>query len=89
MDAQLIIVMQNGFAEARDPRLRNRFEVVNVEKSADIKSQIWKHLLRVRRNGSVLVKWNGKMYQCEMKQDNRTYNRMEIEYHPHQDKFTI
>jgi hypothetical protein len=89
MEAQLVIVMQNGYAEAREPRLRNRFEVVDVEKAANIKAEVWKHLNRIGRNGCVLVRWNGKMYQCEMKADKKGYNRIEIDYHPHQDKFTI
>lgn len=89
MDAQLIVVFQNGYAEAREPRLRDRFELVNVEKSTDIKPLVWKNLQRLGRCGHVLVRWNGKVYQCEMKQDRKGYTRTEIEYHPHLTKFTI
>lgn len=89
MDAQLIVVFQNGYLEAREAQLRNRFEVINVEKSSDIKAMVWKNLLRMGQNGHVLVRWNGKTYQCEMKQDKKGYTRLEIDYHPHLSKFTI
>jgi len=89
MDAQLIVVFQNGYAEARDPRLRNRFEVVNVAAAKDIKKTIWAQLIRLDRQGHVVVKWQGDMFLCEMKQDRKGYNRTEIEYHPYQAQFTI
>jgi hypothetical protein len=88
MDAQLIVVFQNGFAEAREPKLRNRFELIDVDKSAHIKSKILENLKRIGRAGALLVKWNSQLYICEMKQ-NGTYTRVEISYHPHADKFTI
>jgi len=89
MDAQLIVVFQNGYAEARELKLRNRFEVVNVDKLADIKKIIWAQLNRLDRQGHVVVKWKGDMFICEMKQDRKGYIRTAIEYHPHQMEFTI
>ena len=89
MDAQLIVVFQNGYAEAREPKLRNRFEVVNVDKIADSKKIIWAQLQRTDRQGHVVVKWKGDMYVCDMRQDRKGYTRMEVDYHPYQDKFTI
>ena len=89
MDAQLIVVFQNGYAEAREPKLRNRFEVVNVDTIADIKKIIWAQLNRLDRQGHVVVKWNDEMFLCEMKQDRKGYNRVKIEYHPYQEHFTI
>jgi hypothetical protein len=82
-------VVENGYAEARTPSLLNRFELVNVEKASDIKNEIWKQLLRVLRKGAVLVKWQGKMYLCEMKADKKGYNRIEIDYHPHMNAFSL
>jgi len=89
MDAQLIVVFQNGFAEAREPKLRNRFELINVDKSVDIKSKILENLKRVGRSGAVLVKWKNQMYLCEMKQNGTSYTRVEINYHPYEKEFSI
>lgn len=89
MDAQLVVIFQNGFAEAREPRLRDRFEVIAVEKAADIKSRIIENLRRLGRQGAVLAKWKDQLYLCELKQDKAGYTRIEIEYHPHADKFSI
>ena len=89
MDAQMVVIFQNGFAEARNPLLRNRFEVIALEKSTDIKSKVLENLKRLGRQGSVLVKWKDQMYLCELKQNGEQYARMEIEYHPYSDKFTI
>ena len=88
MDAQLIVVFQNGYIEARDPNLRDRFEVIGIEKAEDIKVEITKQLKRIGRKGHVLVRWNGKTYHCEMK-SNGNYIRTEIDYHPHLKHFTI
>jgi len=89
MDAQLIVVFQNGYAEAREPKLRDRREVINVAAAKDIKNIIWAQLKRMDRQGHVLVKWNGQMFICEMKQDRKGYTRVEVDYHPEQGKFTI
>ncbi len=89
MDAQLIVVFQNGYAEAREPKLRNRFDVVDVDKIADVKKVIWTELNRLDRQGHVVVKWKGEMFLCEMKQDRKGYIRTAIDYHPYQEHFTI
>ena len=89
MDAQLIVIFQNGFAEAREPRFRNRYELIPVEKAAGIRSKVFENLKRLGRQGAVLVKWKDQLYLCELKQNKQEYVRVEIEYHPHADKFTI
>ena len=83
MEAQLIVVFQNGYAEARDRKLRDRFEVIAVNKIEDIKTVIWQQLQRLGRNGHVLVRWHKKLFVCEMKQDEKNYIRMEVQYHPY------
>lgn len=83
MEAQLVVVFQNGYAEARERNLRNRVEVVDVAKSSDIKSNIWTQLQRIGRQGHVLVNWHKKLFVCEMKQDGKGYTRTEVEYHPY------
>jgi len=89
MDAQLIVVFQNGVAEAREPKLRNRFELINVDKASSIKPTVLANLKRIGRAGAVLVKWKGQLYLCEMKQNGQSYTRTEIQYHPYADQFTI
>ena len=89
MDAQLIVIFQNGFAEAREPRLRNRYEVIAVEKASDIKSKVIENLNRLGRQGAVLVKWKDQMYLCELKQNKQQYTRVEIDYHPHMAVFSL
>lgn len=89
MDAQLIVIFQNGFAEARDPRLRDRFELISVEKASDIKAKVLENLKRVGRKGSVLVKWKNQLYLCELKQNGSQYTRVEIDYHPYANKFEL
>ena len=89
MDAQIIVVFQNGYAEARDPKLRNRFELLNIPDKKEIKKVIWHNLLRVGRAGHVVVKWADKLFVCEMKEDKKGYTRTEVEYHPYGDQFEI
>lgn len=89
MDAQLILVMGNGYAEAREPRLRNRYEVVDIPDKKDIKTVIWRELCRIGRQGHVVVKWQGQKYVCEMREDKTGYSRVEVDYHPYGDRFSI
>lgn len=89
MEAQLLVVYQNGVEEARNLNRRGITERIDVEKTEDIKGLVWKHLCQVKRNGAVLVKWQDELYLCEMKQNLQGYNRMKIEYHPYQKQFTI
>jgi hypothetical protein len=89
MEAQLLVVYQNGFAEAREPKLRDRFEVIDIKTVAEIKTEIWRQLNRLNRAGHILVRWNDKTYLCEMKQDKKGYTRTEIEYHPYLKHFSI
>lgn len=89
MEAQLLVVYQNGVEEARDLNRRGITERIDVEKSEDIKGLVWKHLLQVKRNGHVLVKWKDNLYICEMKQDLKSYFRTEIPYHPLKRQFSI
>lgn len=83
MEAQLVVVFQNGYAEARERKLRNRVEVIDIAKSSDIKSNIWTQLQRCGRAGHVLVSWHDKLFVCEMKQDLKGYTRMSVTYHPY------
>jgi len=89
MEAQILIVFQNGHDEAVLPNTRNRSTKLDVEKAADLKNLIWTQLKTIGRNGHILVRWQGKTYLCEMKQDKTGYTRTEIEYHPHMNRFTI
>lgn len=89
MIAQVMVVFQNGISEARNPNTRNRYQIFDVDKVEDIKGKIWECLQMVGRNGHVLTKWNGKLYMCDMKANSKGYTRIELEYHPHQSKFTI
>ena len=84
---QIITIITNSYAQARNSALRNRFEVIAVDKSENLKKEIWQQLLRVGRGGGVLVKWQDKLYLCEMKQDLKGYTRTEIEYHPYMNQF--
>lgn len=90
MEAQLIVVWQNGYEQAHNPHSPIIPSVINIDQVSEIKNKI-AFLLKnvVGRNGHVLVKWNGKMYVCEMKQNLKDYSRIEVEYHPHQSKFSI
>ena len=89
IEAQLIVIAQNGYMEARENVARNRYEVVNVETTKQIQPEIWKRLRGGKRQVSVLVKWHGKLYLCELKIDGRNYTRVEVDYHPYQDRFTL
>jgi hypothetical protein len=89
MIAQVMVVFQNGIAEARTPSLRNKYQLFDVDKAGDIKGKIWECLQMVGRNGHVLVKWNGKLYMCDMKANLKGYTRIELEYHPNKDKFSL
>jgi hypothetical protein len=89
MKAQIILVARNGYAEARDPKLRDRHEMITILNESEIKDTILSNLLRVGREGHVVAKWNNKLFVCEMKQNRRNYTRVEVEYHPFMEKFEI
>lgn len=87
MVAKLIVIPHNGYYEAHDPSIRDRYETLSVPNDDDIKMVIWEHLQKTGRDGCVLVKYNNRMFLCEMKQNRKGYTKAEIKYHPYQDKF--
>lgn len=83
MSADLLLVYENGYAEAREPSLRDRFEVERDVAEDMIKSRIEALLDKANtRRGHVLVKWHDKMYVCEKRLSGRGYTKQTISYHP-------
>ena len=88
--AQLIVICENGYEEAHAAKPRNRFfKLLDITNPDEIKSTIWRNLQMLGRKGGVLVKYNGKMYLCEMQADQKNYTRISIDYHPYMKHFTI
>ena len=92
MIAQPLKVYLNGYHNHSGGD-RNLVELLDQTTDKEIKDRIAKALseFNVQRPGYVLVKWNGKMYMCELNNIDRTkpYVKHEVSFHPLQDKFVL
>lgn len=90
--AQLIVIRYNGQFNAYGGK-RNDFTKVDVVDRDKIKETILEAFQKElgEHRGSVLVKFDGKMWLCERDTVNKAkvYARHEITYHPLSKHFTI
>lgn len=81
-------VWHNDYSNVSEGSPRNVVESLHVLEESQLKDVIGKELAHMKHQGHLLVRWNDRLFVCELSADGKTYQRREVKYHPAMHKTT-